>query len=195
MPIGPRLESSELERYCELAHQEARRILRNRLLAAEVGDEACFELVLLYAKNTAPVHPAAWTRTIVRRLRCKILGKPRAKETGFSDGSMAGLRWPHELRSHVLADEWARRRELLQLLEPRLLGELTGQQARIFRLLCADWSVKRIAKQLGIGPKDVRDVRRVVVKKAHALLEKLNPPPSPPFDEGKAPGRGPMDAQ
>jgi DNA-directed RNA polymerase specialized sigma24 family protein len=160
--------------------------LKNPILAAEVGEQACFELVLLCARDAAPLHPASWIRTIVRRLGCKMLGQPRAKETVFTERTAGEIRRPHELRTHVLADEWAYRRELLRMLEPRLLAELTDLQAHVFRQLCAGYSVKQVAKQLRTGPKDVRDVRRVVVKKAHQILKGLDPPPSPPFEQGDA---------
>ena len=179
MTIERQLGQKEIKRYSELAHCESRRTLRNPRLAGEVGDAACFELVLRYAKNNAPEHPAAWIRKLVQHLRCRILRRPRAREIEFCECTAAEFRRPHEIRNHVSANEWARRRESLCAIEPKLLAQLTDQQTQIYQRMLKNISVRCIANELRIGAKDVRDVRRVIISKALALLPETVRSPSP----------------
>jgi DNA-directed RNA polymerase specialized sigma24 family protein len=180
-------DAKDLERYWKVVRAEAGRQLWDPKLAEEVAEEAYFHLMVRLTVYQPPETPGAWLIGVVRNLKNKLLSKPRAKDVNLGDldpdqVSLAPASCEHENETFP-ADRWVEWRELLKVLEPRILCALTKYQCRIYYHLRRERSINQVARKCGIAPKDVREAIRKIASKARRIL--VDQHPFPPLEDSE----------
>ncbi len=169
-PLALLEDATQMAALHRLALDEARRCVRNPLLAEEAAESACFALTVEVLGGRPPRCAAAWLRIVARRTAAGILRKGQSRCLTL-DGVLLD-RLPAsraaQLRAGGLRREAWRRR--FKLLHQPLMNRLTPRQNEVLDSVLHSATTRAAARRCGMSARDLRRSMQSISKHAREVM-------------------------